>query len=70
MGAQAPENILELRAAEQRRRLQHALLELRHNAAQRVDVKNLARSHFWPAAAMAALLGVVAGFVTGGWFAD
>ena len=66
-GAQVPENILELRAAEQRRRLHRALGTLRQTTAERVDVRNLARNHVWPATGLAVLFGLIAGYTAAGW---
>ena len=68
LGAQVPENILELRAAEQRRRLHRAVGNLRQTTAERVDIKSLARNHVWPATGVAAVFGLIAGYTAAGWF--
>jgi len=69
-GAQVPENILELRAAEQRRRLQRAFGNLRETTAEKVDLRNVARNHLWPATGVAALCGLIVGYTVAGWFAS
>ena len=60
---------LELRAAEQRKRLHRSVQELRdkiHDRSlelrEKLDVKKNAREHFWPAAGGAALFGLLFGY--------
>ncbi len=68
MGPQVPTDILELRAAEQRRRLHNTMSELRETVRERVDVKRQAREHLKPAAGAAALFGLILGYGMGGMF--
>ncbi len=67
-GAQNPTNILELRAAEQRRRVHNAVSELRQTVRERIDVKRLARQHVWTATGAAAAVGLLVGYGAGGIF--
>ena len=61
-----PSSDLELRAANERRRLHKAVEELRCQLRDKLDVRNNAREHLGLACAAAALLGVAAGYgVTG-----
>lgn len=69
MGPQVPSDILELRAAQQRRRLHHTVAELRDTVRERVDVRRNARQYFLPAAGVAAAVGLVMGYSAGGVFA-
>jgi hypothetical protein len=68
LGPQTPSDILELRAAEQRRRLHNTVQELRQTVRERMDVRKTARQYLWPAAGVAAILGLVMGYGTGGAF--
>jgi hypothetical protein len=68
-GPQTPTDILQLRAAEQRRRLQSAAYELRDTLRERVDVRRNAREHLLPAAGAAAVFGLILGYGFGGFFA-
>lgn len=69
LSPQVPTDILELRAAEQRRRLHNAVTELRYTVRERVDLRRQAREHLLPAAGIAAVFGLVMGFGMGGLFA-
>ena len=61
-----PTEILELRAAEQRKRLHESVLELRQQVQHKLDLRKKAQDYMWPAAGVAALLGLVLGYgVTG-----
>ena len=60
---------LELRAAEQRKRLHHSVQELKgqlHDRSvvlrEKLDVKRNARQYFWPAAGGAAVFGLLFGY--------
>lgn len=61
-----PSNDLELRAADERRRLHDTVQELRCQLRDKLDVRNNARQHLGIACAAAAVIGLVAGYgVTG-----
>lgn len=59
---------LELRAAEQRRRLHESVQELKWQLRERMDVKKNARQYFWPAAGVAAFFGLLMGYGTSAMF--
>ncbi len=69
-----PTDVLEQRAAEQRRRLHNSVAELRvtvrDRVRERLDVKRQAREHFWPAVGVVSLVGLVFGYGMGGMFTD
>ncbi len=58
-----PTDVLELRAAEQRRRLHNTVVDLREKAKEKIDVKNNAREHLGAAAGAAGFLGLLLGYV-------
>jgi hypothetical protein len=68
LGTQMPSSILELRAAEQRRRLHNAVADLKETVADRMNVKRLARTYVWPATGVAAFVGLILGYSMGGMF--
>lgn len=57
-----PTYTLELRAADQRRRLHSSVVELRSRVQERLDPKQLGREYLVPASALAALLAMVLGY--------
>jgi len=61
-----PTDLLELRAAEQRRRLHNSVAELRVQMRQKLDLRRNARRYFWPVSAVVGLFGVVLGYGFGG----
>ncbi len=61
-----PTDLLELRAAEQRRRLHNSVAELRLQMRQKLDVRRNAQRYFWPASAVVGLLGLMLGYGFGG----
>ena len=63
-----PTDILELRAAEQRKRLHNSVVELRETVRERLDMKKTVREHFAPAAGGAAVIGLILGYGMGGMF--
>ncbi len=63
-----PAEILEARAAEQRRRLHDSLQDLRGAVRERLDVRRNVRQHFLPAAGVASVVGLVFGYSFGGIF--
>ena len=68
MTADLPVDILEKRAAEQRRELHNTVIELRRTMKERLDVKRNVREHLWSTAAAMALLGFVLGYSLTGIF--
>lgn len=65
MNAQ-PAQLLEIRAAEQRRQLHGTVEELRESLRHRLDVKENARQYLVPASGVLAVLGLVAGYTLTG----
>jgi ElaB/YqjD/DUF883 family membrane-anchored ribosome-binding protein len=63
-----PVDVLEKRAADQRRHLHNTVSELRQSVRQRLDVKRNVREHLWSASAAAAIVGLVAGYAVTGVF--
>lgn len=57
-----PPDILEVRAAEQRRRIHETVLALREQVEDKMDVRRHAAEYVWPASGVAALFGVVLGW--------
>jgi len=64
----APTDILEIKAAEQRRRLHNSVSELRYQVREKLDVRRNARHYLWPATAVLAVVGLVMGYNTAGIF--
>jgi hypothetical protein len=62
MNARIPVDILEKRAADQRRELHNTVSELRQTVRERLDLKRNVRDHLWPVAGAMALLGLVLGY--------
>jgi hypothetical protein len=65
-----PAEVLEQRAAEQRRRIHNSVSELkssvRETVRERLDVKRYARAYMWPAVGVVSLIALAAGYgVTG-----
>ena len=61
-----PTDLLELRAAEQRRRLHNSVAELRVQMREKLDLRRNARRYFWPASAVVGLCGLLMGYGFGG----
>jgi hypothetical protein len=61
---------LELRAREQRKQLHNSVQELKSTVQERLDLKRNARIYFPQIATIAAILGLSAGYVAGGIFAE
>jgi tetrahydromethanopterin S-methyltransferase subunit F len=62
--------MLEMRAREQRKQIHNSVQELKSNVQARLDPKRNARLYFPQIAAVAAILGLSAGYVVGGIFSD
>ncbi len=67
-----PAEVLEHRAAEERRRLHNSVSELkstvRETVRERLDVKRYAREYLGPAAVAVTTIGLVFGYTTAGMF--
>jgi hypothetical protein len=63
-----PVDVLEKKAADQRRQLHNSVSELRQSVRERLDVKKNLREHLWSVSATAGLLGLVAGYAVIGVF--
>ena len=63
-----PTDVLEHRAAEQRRRLHNSVSELRDRVREKFDVRRNARRYLWPATAVLGVVGLVMGYSTAGIF--
>ncbi len=57
-----PTDVLELRAAEQRRRLHNSVVDLREELKDKLDSKKIAREHLAPAVSVAGVLGLLFGY--------
>ncbi len=57
-----PSEILEARAAEQRRKIHNSVHDLRSAVRERLDVKRNVRQYFWPASGIVGLAGLVFGY--------
>ncbi len=57
-----PTDVLELRAAEQRRRLHNSVADLREELRDKLDSKKIAREYMAPAATVAGLFGLLIGY--------
>ncbi len=70
MTSAVPYELLEQRAAEQRRRLHNSVTELRLAVRERLDLKKNAREYIVPAAGGAAVIGLILGYALTGIFTD
>ncbi|HZQ90862.1 MAG TPA: hypothetical protein VFA60_03625 [Terriglobales bacterium] len=68
MTARVPFEVLEERAAEQRRQIHESVSELRSAIRHKMDVKRNAREHLAPVAAVASVLGLAVGWSLAGIF--
>ncbi len=68
MTSPLPVDILEQRAAEQRRQLHNTVVELRHAVRKKLDVKRNLRHYMWPAAGVLAMIGLAFGYSLTGLF--
>lgn len=62
MSNRLPADILETRAADQRRVLHNRVTELRSTLRETLDLKKNAREYLWPAAGVAGFLGLIIGY--------
>lgn len=61
-----PTDLLELQAAEQRRRLHNSVAELRVQMREKLDLRRNTRRYFWPASAVVGVCGLMLGYGFGG----
>ena len=62
LGASVPTGILEVRAAEQRRRIHESVLALRQQIDEKLDIRKSATEYVMPASGVAAFLGLLFGY--------
>lgn len=60
--AKMPPDVLEVRAAEERRRIHERVLELRAQVEDKLDVRRQAAPYVWTGSGVAALAGLVFGW--------
>ena len=63
-----PVDVLEKRAADERRQLHNSVVELRHSVHERLDVKRNVRNHLGAAAGILAIVGLALGYTLTGIF--
>ena len=63
-----PVDILQKRAAEQRRQIHNSVVELRQSVKDKLDVKRNVYEHWWPVASAVTLLGIILGYSIAGIF--
>ena len=68
MTSRVPFEILEERAAQQRRQLHNSVHQLRSTLRERLDVKRTAREYLLPAAGVVGLIALAIGWSLGGIF--
>ncbi|HXW15274.1 MAG TPA: hypothetical protein VEN79_12265 [Terriglobia bacterium] len=61
-----PVDLLEKRAADQRRDLHNSVIELRQTVKEKLDIKRNVRDYAWPAAGVMAVVGLVLGYAFAG----
>jgi len=68
MNSALPVDVLERKAAEQRRQIHDSVVELRHSVKERLDVKRNVRAHLWAVSGALALVGLALGYAVAGVF--
>ena len=68
MNSAIPVDVLEKRAADQRRQLHNSVSELRHSVRERLDLKRNLREHLWAASGVMGVVGLVVGYALTGVF--
>lgn len=63
-----PVDVLEKRAADQRRHLHNSVVELRQSVKERLDVKRNLRENLGAASGIMGLIGLIAGYAIAGVF--
>jgi hypothetical protein len=70
VSATMPADLLEVRAADQRRRIHDSMLALRAQVGEKLDVRKKAAEYVWPASGAAVLMGLVFGWGVAGFFSS
>jgi hypothetical protein len=65
-----PVDVLEKRAADQRRQLHNTVVELRHSVQEKLDVKRNVRNHLGVLAGVTAVAGLILGYAVTGVFTN
>ncbi len=65
-----PENMLEIRAAEQRRQIHSTVEDLKDSVRDQFDIKSRARQYLLPASAVLGVVGLVLGYGFTGMFTE
>lgn len=68
MNAGIPVDVLEKRAADERRQLHNSVIELRQSVKERLDVKRNFREHLGVASGVLGIVGLVLGYAVTGVF--
>lgn len=68
MNSGLPVEVLEIRAAEQRKQLHQSVVELKDSVRDRLDVKRNMRDHLWGVSGGLAVVGLVLGYSVAGIF--
>lgn len=68
MTSSMPVEVLEERAADQRRQLHNTVVELKSSLRESLDIQRAAREYLLPAAGVAAFLGLLIGYGLTGMF--
>ncbi len=68
MNSAIPVDVLERKAAEQRRQIHDTVVELRHSVKERLDVKRNVREHLGSVSGVLAVVGLALGYTLAGVF--
>ncbi len=68
MNSAIPVDVLEIRAADQRRQLHNSVSELRHSVRERLDLKRNLREHLLAASGVLGIAGLIVGYALTGVF--
>lgn len=68
--AKMPPDVLEVRAAEERRRIHERVLELRQQVEEKLDVRRQVAPYVWQGSGVGALVGLVLGWGLAGIFSS
>lgn len=68
MNSALPVDVLERKAAEQRRQIHDSVVELRHSVKERLEIKRIVQEHLWSVAGTMATVGLVLGYAVAGVF--
>jgi ElaB/YqjD/DUF883 family membrane-anchored ribosome-binding protein len=68
MNSALPVDVLERKAAEQRRQIHDSVVELRHSVKERLEINRIVQEHLWGVAGTMAAIGLVLGYAVAGVF--